>query len=385
MKPEPLRILFVTHVPNMAGANRSMFQLIKELKDFYHCFIVVIGPACPDDALIRKKFQEIDVRYIDAPIEFFKKPYPHPWKSFVKHLAFLWRNRHFHKSLLQFNFNIVHSNSSVIDCGAWISKQLHCVHVWHLREFGDIDYNYYPLGGRLYERYVYRKAKAYIAISMAVKEHFYNKIPSRKIHLIYNGVSPVKRNLWTKHKNDKVEFLCAGIINETKNQMEIIMAIDELVNKRGVKDFHLTLLGLPNLDYTHKIQLYAKEKRITDFITILSESDGIQEIASGMDVGIVPSRAEAFGRVTVEYMLQNLLVIANNQGANTEIINDGETGFIYPAKNVHALAQKMQEIINNRQLLRQISQNGNQFARKHFLSIYNTKGVYALYQQLVSE
>ena len=32
------------------------------------------------------------------------------------------------------------------------------------------------------------------------------------------------------------------------------------------------------------------------------------------------SKNEAFGRVTVEYMLQNLLVIATNTGANSELV-----------------------------------------------------------------
>lgn len=30
-----IKVLFITHVNQMGGANRSMFQLIKELKDYY--------------------------------------------------------------------------------------------------------------------------------------------------------------------------------------------------------------------------------------------------------------------------------------------------------------------------------------------------------------
>ena len=84
-----MKILFVTHVTVMAGANRSMFQLIKELKENYDCNIVVAGPSCADDALIKEKFREIGVDYIDAPVKFFKTPQPHRWNAFVKHLLYL--------------------------------------------------------------------------------------------------------------------------------------------------------------------------------------------------------------------------------------------------------------------------------------------------------
>ena len=53
------------------------------------------------------------------------------------------------------------------------------------------------------------------------------------------------------------------------------------------------------------------------------------------------SKNEAFGRVTVEYMLQNLAVIASDAGANSEIIENGVSGLLYRLGDVDDLARKM--------------------------------------------
>ena len=41
---------------------------------------------------------------------------------------------------------------------------------------------------------------------------------------------------------------------------------------------------------------------------------------------------EAFGRVTIEYMMAGLPVIGRNGGATPEIIKENETGMLYNSK-----------------------------------------------------
>lgn len=367
----------------MAGANRSMYQLIKELKENYGCHIYVTGPTCPNDAIIKEKYRQIGVEYVETPVSFFKKQFPHGKRAFIRHLRYIRYYRSLYKKFTSYHIDIIHSNSSVIDCGAWLSGKLKCKHIWHLREFGDSDYGLYPLGGGLYEKIIYRKADAFIAISKAVAKHYRYKVNPSKIHLIYNGINPVDKKWWARHDNPRVEFLCAGVICETKNQKEIVLAVDELVNKRLIKEFHLTLVGIHDSGYTSMLYQYIDEYKLEQYITILPETDGIQQLASKMDVGIVPSKAEAFGRVTIEYMLQNLLVIANDQGANPELIEDGVTGMLYPAGDIVCLADKMQLAITDHPLLNTIAQNGRLNAYTHFLSKENTRNVYELYKSIL--
>ena len=128
-----------------------------------------------------------------------------------------------------------------------------------------------------------------------------------------------------------------------------------------------------------------KKKKMSDNVIFWNECDNVSQILSSMDVGLMLSKNEAFGRVTVEYMLQNLLVIATNTGANSELIADGVTGYIYQIGNYNELAKKMKKCIDNKNEMIRIAADGRKFAMQHFLSTENTKAVYAVYEEVLSE
>ena len=286
--------------------------------------------------------------------------------------------------LKDYHFDIIHSNCSVIDLGGYLSCKLKIKHVWHLREFGDLDYNLHPIGGQWYERYTYRHADAYVAISKAIAAYFKNKVPPRKIHTIYNGVYQPHYLPISNHCNSTIQFLCAGLVSPAKNQKEIVLAVDELVNVRKVPySFHLTIVGNQVQQYVEGLMSLIKDKNLNNYIDIMGEIDGIQSLAARMDVGIMPSRSEAFGRVTVEYQMQNLLVIANEAGANPELIENNVTGLLYPTGNYQSLADKMQWVMEHPLRMQEIAQKGMEHAHQFFTSKRNTREIYELYQKLL--
>lgn len=377
-----LNVLFVTHVTNMAGANRSMCQLVYELKTNYLLKPVVLGPYDDTADGIKSHLAKIGVEYIDGPISFFKIPNPN-FKDFVRYTKYLVKNLGLYKKLKDYHIDIIHSNSSVIDLGGYLSLLLGCKHVWHFREFGDLDYNLYPVGGKLYEKFTYRHTDAIIAISKIIGCHYSTKVNNKKMHVIYNGILDVESKYQSAHDNKQVQFFCAGILSESKNQKEIVRAANILVNEYGKTDFHVTIVGRNLEPYTSEVNQLIRDYGLEAYFSILSETDGIKDIAKTMDVGIVPSHAEAFGRVTVEYQLQNLLVIGNDQGANPELIHDGCTGMIYPNGNYKCLANIMKDVIENIIDWKSIANAGMLYAKKHFLSSYNTQSIYHLYQEIL--
>lgn len=377
-----LNVLFVTHVTNMAGANRSMWQLVYELKENYQVRPVVLGPYDNTTDGIKSHLVRIGVEYIDGPILFFKIPNP-GIKDFARYIKYLIKNLEFYKKLKKYHFDIVHSNSSVIDFGAYLSLMLRCKHIWHFREFGDLDYSLYPIGGKWYEKFTYKHTDAIIAISKVIARHYSTKVDNTKIHVIYNGILDVEPKCQSTHSNRKVQFFCAGILSESKNQKEIAKAVDILVNEYQQKNFHVTIIGRNLEPYTAELKQLIQEYGLDSYISIFPETDGIKDIAKTMDVGIVPSNAEAFGRVTVEYQLQNLLVIGNDQGANPELIQSGKTGVIYPKADYRGLANIMCDVIANKVDWKNIANEGMLYARQHFLSFYNTQSIYNLYQEIL--
>lgn len=378
-----MKVLFITHVTDMAGANRSMFQLITELMENYQVEPVVLVPEVEDSKNgILEVLEKSNIPVITTEIRIFKREHP-TFRNIIGYARYLWKQRQLYKRLQPYHFDIIHSNSSVIDIGGYLSKKLKVKHIWHFREFGDLDYDLRPIGGRTYERYTYQHADAYIAITKAVANHFKNKVEQSKVHTIYNGIFISDKVPISTHQNTSVQFFCAGIISEGKNQKEIVLAMNELINVRQIKGTcQLTLVGIQTQPYTNQLTALIREKHLDKYVHVLPEMNSIQSLTATMDVGIMCSKAEAFGRVTIEYQLQNLLVIANKSGANAELIENGKTGQLYESGNYKSLADKMQWAIEHPQDMKQLAQRGMKNARKHFTSERNTREIYHLYQKI---
>ncbi len=64
----------------------------------------------------------------------------------------------------------------------------------------------------------------------------------------------------------------------------------------------------------------------------------VNPILNTMNLGLMCSRDEAFGRVTIKYMLNCLPVIASQSGANEELVKDGFNGTLYNLSAAEELA-----------------------------------------------
>lgn len=103
-----------------------------------------------------------------------------------------------------------------------------------------------------------------------------------------------------------------------------------------------------------------------------------------MDVELVCSKSEAFGRVTIEAMMSMNPVIASNTGANTELIKEDYNGLLYNYGNYVDLANKIEVLIQNPDLLEKYGKNGYKFALENFTAEINAKNIEMVYKELIS-
>lgn len=104
-----------------------------------------------------------------------------------------------------------------------------------------------------------------------------------------------------------------------------------------------------------------------------------------MDILVIPSSREGFGLVAAEAMLQCLPVIASKVGGLQDIIVDVETGFLVPPLSPPAIAEKIQLLIDQPELRKEMGNKGKQHALKHFTAERYCKEVEQLYLELLEK
>lgn len=380
-----MRVLFISHTNSLDGANRSLLQLVKELRDNHDVTPIVVCPRDRQSHVLTDVYAKEGIECIPVPLVKFKLVGN---KSLVAKVllaaSFLLRNLYLFYALRGVKFDLVHSNSSVIDMGAYLALWRRVPHVWHLREFGYEDFRMQSVFGKRYEWWIYKKCVAAIAISKAIEQKF-KPLFGTRIRLIYNGILPKDESLSASHTNPVTTFCITGRLEPNKNQMEVLKAC-LLLKHESKCHFRLLVVGAGgNTAYTEELKKYVADNGLQDEVMFMGYRTDVPEILSQCNVGLTASTNEAFGRITVEYMMQNLAVIASDTGANPEIISDGETGMLYPSGDARQLADKMLALLQNRNLLMRIAANGKQRALECFSSVKNSDSIFNLYKTLVKE
>lgn len=377
-----LRILYVAADTMLGGSTRSLHQLVVELKNKYNVQPTIIIPKVGSKSLKVKELFEKD----GIPCYMFRFYWYKGKKGFRQYLKIIINWLFLYPKILfklrSLDFDLVHTNSSVVDLGGVISRVKGVRHIWHLREFGDLDFGLYSGLGNRIDAQVYNMGDLFIAISHAIEEHFMRIIPKEKIRLVYNGVILKSSSLNAEHMNSVFRFVMVGAIKAAKNQLEALYAV-RLLKERGYI-FKLHFIGSEDREYRKILDRYIVKYDLDSYVIFEGECNDVPLRLSKMDVGLMLSKNEAFGRVTVEYMMQSLVVIASDSGANTEIIEDGKSGYIYHLGDIEALVNIMSFCIENRSQVLDIALTGKNIACALFSSTRNTQCIYDLYRELLS-
>lgn len=217
----------------------------------------------------------------------------------------------------RFDPDVIHTNSSVFYLSYDIAKFLKIPHVWHIREYGDKDFNIdtKPVVHRFNDNY-----SSYICIARDLEKHrCLNR--TKKSHVVYNGILNENEILYKPDKSNY--FLYVGSLCEGKGIKDVIDAWLLFCNK--YKNYYsLKIAGghkseiLYYKDYVSK-----KSAGLSEKIEFLGKRDDVYDLMSEAKAVIMASYNEAFGRVTAEAMFCGALVIGRDAAGTKEQFDNG--------------------------------------------------------------
>lgn len=225
-----------------------------------------------------------------------------------------------------FNPQLIHTNNSANSFGLELAQILGIPHIWHIREYMDLDHNkgFFP-SKRSFEKLLDHPLNTCVCITEDVSSHF--KTVSQK-YVIYDGV--IKDTDKTFEIYDKEDcILYVGRLVETKGVYDIINSFGKVVKE--FPNYTLKFLGDGDQIVKDRLLELMKANNLMGKVEFLGYKKNVGDYMRRSKAIVVSSRFEAFGLITAEAMDNGCLVIGRNT-AGTKVQFDN--GWFYTGNEI---------------------------------------------------
>ena len=169
---------------------------------------------------------------------------------------------------------------------------------------------------------------------------------------------------------DEIAFGVVGQITPWKGQLDAVEAFAAVAEDNpalrllivGEVKFTAPTTRYDNRSYLDAITNAISRAGIGCRVSLLGERSDVAEVMHALDVLLVPSYGEPFGRVVVEAMALGTPVLASGDGGPAETISHGVDGVLLPAGDQRAWAKAMVEVASNEELRRRLVRGGRRRA-----------------------
>lgn len=276
---------------------------------------------------------------------------------------------------------LVHNNTVYTYVGAVAASEERIPVVWHIREDIRDQGRRFADAGKAVS--LINRSDRILAVSRymagAVKG-----IDRQKVSVIYDGVDAGKfycrKRILTG--GPQAVITMAGAVTERKGQEELLRAVSILKEESQV-DFKVKFVGKEDAAYIRHLKDMVGRHRLEDTVQFLGKRGNVEDYFREADIAVVCSRAEPFGRVTVEAQLAGCLVIGADSGATAELVRHGETGLLYCPGNPGDLAGRIMQALENPADSVKMAEAGQKHARDTYTKERNAQEILRVYREIL--
>ena len=233
-----MKILVIAHDSRVTGgANRSLFMILKGLKNKYNAEIEVLVPY--RKGKLNEELESIGIKWhyffpyfgVISSIRKDGKDILRILKVYCGYVIEILLSVIAARKFKNSNFDIVYTNTRMPIVGAKIAKKIKIPHVCHVREFGAAI----TLWGFWGYKQLYKQCDKIICISNALHKKFDSEVKDKenKVITIHNGIESPMGLKYNLNKNkDTFDLILVGRIVPDKGHEDAIKAMKILVEKR---------------------------------------------------------------------------------------------------------------------------------------------------------
>jgi glycosyltransferase involved in cell wall biosynthesis len=380
------KVLFLDHTSQLGGAERSMLDLLARLDRARVVPILATSPGGP--LIARAEALGIEVVLLDLAPEVLLMS-REEWGR--NRWAFAWRARSYVKEVARLaalmrerDIRFIHTNTlkaHVLGSMAafWARRPI----VWHMRDIpstrGDARALLKTLA-RLVNPGV-------LAISQAVADDMPPRLRART-RVVYNGLDlaafdravAVPAELPLPAGDGPVIGTVSYLI-PWKGQEVFLQAAARLAPTHP--DWRFVVIGDPIFQFRgerERLEQLAETLGIADRVRFAGHREDVPAVMAALDLFVLPSLYEPFGRVLIEAMGARRPIVASRAGGVPEIVVDGETGQLVPPGDPAALADAIAAMVKDPARAERLAQAGRERVERCFSLEATVAGVFAAYE-----
>lgn len=201
---------------------------------------------------------------------------------------------------------------------------------------------------------VWKKSKLVISKCQTEYDMIYAINKKLPLKIIYNGVDSDKFTAKLYSDKEVYTIICPARLIKRKGQDILIKAIGKLKQYGIIINCNLVGEGDEKGNYLNLTKELGVQEQI-NFKSYIPREDMVKEYHAA-DLFILPSYNEGMSNALLEAMACGLPVVVTDVGGTTELVEEGENGYIFKAGSVNQLFTILKNIIENPQNLRELGE-----------------------------
>ena len=227
---------------------------------------------------------------------------------------------------------------------------------------------------RLYKKLFYIMAKYSIGKSNIIRA--VSSSTEQQVLDIDSSKSVVRFPAWIDFKDfqniepkplskDKFNILFIGSVTDRKKPHMIIEAIQRINDK----SYNLSIVGpAPNEKYFKELKDLIDKSDLQNQVSLIGpvDRDNVKDYYSTSNLMILPSISEGLARVIFESQVAMCPVLVTDAPGMSDIVIDGQTGYVFESNNLDSLSLKIEYIKNNYEEASLVAKNAKGFILSNY-------------------
>lgn len=280
-----------------------------------------------------------------------------------------WRPELVYITLSSHGLGLIKDSLVVLIC-----RILGLSHVFHFHNKGVRSYSKTKLGKLIYS-FVFKKAKV-ILLSPLLYSDIAEYVPESRVCYCANGIPDF--GLGNRKKKEifyqPIRLLFLSNLIKSKGILDLLEAC-KLLNENQVSFTCAIAGGEGDISKSELLEL-VMESGISQEVTYVGKVSGENKIKVLKEADILthPTHEDCFPLVLLEAMQVGLPIISTYEGAIPEIVEDGKTGLLVPAKSSIDLADAIRNFFENPELRHRMGNAGKEkFQREYTLEKFEDR------------